>query len=129
MLTMLRHTGSVSLRSFALALAVLFCTVRMAAVWHTHEAFHHHNALGSKAAPETYSFAGFDHNSSPSKQTTENDDCPLCHVVLQSIAEIVLVAFVFALVPMLVLLVLSEQLLPVRRFFTSLSDRAPPRRA
>lgn len=129
MLTTLRHTDSIAMRSFALALAVLFCTVRMAAAWHTHEAFHHHNALGSKAAPETYSFAGFDYNSSPSNQTTENDDCPLCHVVSQSIAEIVLVAFVFALVPMLVLLVLFVPFLPVRRFVTSLSDRAPPRLA
>jgi|GEM_PF-6711822 len=123
---MLRHTDSITMRSFALALAVLFCTVRMAAVWHTHEAFHHHNALGSKAAPETYSFAGFDHNSSPSNQTTENDDCSLCHVLSQSIAEIVLAAFVFALALILVLLVLCVPFLPVRRFITSLSDRAPP---
>ncbi len=127
MLTALRHTDSFATRSFALALAVLFCTVRMAAAWHTHEAFHHHNTPGSKAASEAYSIAGFDHSSSPTSQTTENDDCPLCHVLSQGIAEIALVAFAFALALMLVLLLASVSFSPARLSISCLSDRAPPR--
>lgn len=127
MLTMLRHTNSPTVRTLAFMFALLFCIVRMAAAWHTHEATTRLNSSGTHAALTAHSFANVNHSDSVPSQTAENDDCPLCHVLSQGMADILLVTLVFALAVILFLCEGALPFSPVHRSISRLSDRAPPR--
>jgi hypothetical protein len=108
-------------------LAMLFCIVRMAAAWHTHEAASRLNSVDAYTTVVAHSFANFNHSNSAPSPTAENDDCPLCHLLSQGMTNILLVALVFALALLLVLRESSFPSSPVHRFISRLSDRAPPR--
>lgn len=127
MLTALRHTNSPSVRSLAFMLAMLFCIVRMAAVWHTHEDTSRLNSVASHITLAADSFANFHHSDSVPAPTADNDDCPLCHVLSQGMADILLVALVFALAVILILHECTLPFSPAHLSISCLSDRAPPR--
>lgn len=127
MLTALRHTNSPSVRSLAFMLAMLFCIVRMAAAWHTHEDAPRLDSVVSHTTLAPDSFGNFNHSDSAPSPTAENDDCLLCHVLSQGLADILLVALVFALVVVLILRECALPFSPVHHSPYRLSDRAPPR--
>lgn len=128
MLRMLRHTNSLVMRCLAQMLIVFFCTVRIAAAWHTHDA-EHTNLVGNNTGKIAHSYGLSDDKESLPQNSAHNDDCPLCHLFSQGAAEIALFALLLVLVPTLIPVQLDLPSSHVYRFLSRLSDRAPPRLA